>query len=242
MRTMVAAPAHMEAHPFLRDVAQGVVERVDAQLGEFPIFRNVHMGVELPPIRQIRIVDLEDEPGVDDGLIFLMHSVSQRIDVGLVVRVILVLQPMLDGAGRNRGQKGLLNLHTLERRGEILDIRFHGGVADILDGHVAKKPHRVPANDRAPPLAVKVLREVRQVAAEYCRRTLIGVGRSLYVTAETLPGIVRKTMLPELAVVDDVDAAVDLFLDDLRDGAPQMPGENLPVVGLIVTLCDEHLP
>ena len=50
MRAMVAAPAGMKAHAVRRNIAQAVIERVDAQLRVLAIFSDVHLRHELPAI------------------------------------------------------------------------------------------------------------------------------------------------------------------------------------------------
>jgi len=50
--------------------------------------------------------------------------------------------------------------------------------------------------------------------------------------AETPPDIGREAGLAELAVVDAVDPGLDLLSDDLRDRAPDAPGQGVFRVGL----------
>ncbi len=87
------------------DVAEGVVEGVDAQLGVLAVGGDVHLGVDLPGICEIGVVDLEDEAGVDDGLVFLAHGVGDGENVFLVRLVVLVDQPVLDRAGGDGGHE-----------------------------------------------------------------------------------------------------------------------------------------
>ena len=81
---MITAPTHMEAHPVDGQISQAVVKRLDAQLLILPVLRHAHLRIHLPCIRQIRVVDLEDEAGVDDGLVFFVHGVGDGEKIGLV--------------------------------------------------------------------------------------------------------------------------------------------------------------
>ena len=64
VRALVVAPAEVQAHPIGRDVAQGVIERLDVGRGdlqELGIAQLVER--EVPPHRQVGAVDLQHEPG-----------------------------------------------------------------------------------------------------------------------------------------------------------------------------------
>jgi len=57
-----AAPAHMQPDSLFRNVAQRVVQRVDPQRGVFAILRDGDFGQASPAVRQVGIVDLQQEP------------------------------------------------------------------------------------------------------------------------------------------------------------------------------------
>ena len=107
MGAVVAAPAHVEPDLLARDIAQGMVERVEAHLGEAPVGRHVHLRVQLPGVGQVGIVDLQQEPSVGDRLLLVVHGIGDGVDERLVVGVVVVDQPMLNGARGDGGQEGL---------------------------------------------------------------------------------------------------------------------------------------
>ena len=78
------------------------------------------------------IVDLQQEAGVDDGFVFFVHGIGDGDQIGLVVRVIVVFHPVLDGAGRDGGKKRFLVLLTLQAGFEVGDLRFQRFMADVF--------------------------------------------------------------------------------------------------------------
>ena len=128
----------MKANFVGRDISQAVIERVDAQLGVLAILRHGHARHELPAVRQVGVVDLKQEAGVDDGLVLFVHGVGDGEQIGFIVGVIVVLHPMFDGAGRDGGEKCLLVLLSLEARFEITDFLLQPLLADILERPVAE--------------------------------------------------------------------------------------------------------
>ena len=121
---MIAAPAGVKTHAIGGNVAQAVIKRVDAQLGVLAVFRHAHLRHELPAVGQIGIVDLQQKPRVDDRLIFFVHGVGDGDEISLVVGVVIVFHPMLDGAGSNRGKKCFFVFLALKPCLEIFDFRF----------------------------------------------------------------------------------------------------------------------
>src|SRR5437870_8865228 len=197
------------------------------------------MGIDLPGVGQIGIVDLQQKTSVSDGLIFLAHRLRDSEQVSLVAGVIIVFHPMLDRAGRNGGQKGILELCALKRRFKGLDIRFHSRMADVLERPVAEDSLYVLPAHRAEPL-LEVLWKFHQVATENHRGALLGFGLSLCETAETLAGVAGKIRLPDFTVVDDVETAVDLLFYDLRNDALHPPGERFLVIRLPAVFRGKH--
>jgi len=82
-----------------RYVAQGVVEGLHMQL---PYSIQVAMAVTqaLPTTHgQVRTVDLENETGTMDSIVFDFHGVGQRIEISLFAGVLLVLAEMGNPSG-----------------------------------------------------------------------------------------------------------------------------------------------
>ena len=90
--------------------------------GVLAIVVDAHVGEHLPAVGQVRIVDLEVQAGVGDGLVLLVHGVGDGEQELLVGRVVLVAQPVLDGAGRDRGQEAL-DVQALQRGLQVGDVR-----------------------------------------------------------------------------------------------------------------------
>ena len=68
---MPASPANMKAHAILGDALKRVVYNLHVFAGELFIFRDAQGGrMRLPQVGQMRVVYLEDESGINDGLVF----------------------------------------------------------------------------------------------------------------------------------------------------------------------------
>ena len=243
MRAVVAAPTDVQADRLPRDVAQRVVERVDAHLGELAVLRNAQLRVYLPPVQQVWVVYLEDEPCVCDGFVLLVHGVGDRVDEGFLVGVVLVPEPVLDAARRHGGEERLLLRHPLERALEVGDVGL-----DALAAHVGQRPRAeqlavARAADGEADARLEVLRKLEPVAARdlLWLRALTGPEMPHLEPAEALLGVVREVRLTELAVVDAVDAGGDLLLDDLGDGPAEPVSQRLLVVWLPGGLGHDHL-
>ena len=101
VRSMAAAPADMQANLFFWNIAQRMIERLDAQSGIASIVVNAHLREHLPAVGKVRIVDLQIQSSVGDGAVLVVHCIGdgkQELFVGLVI---LVEKPVLDGAGCN---------------------------------------------------------------------------------------------------------------------------------------------
>jgi hypothetical protein len=123
MGPVPAAPADVVADPLLGQAAQRVVERVDAELGPAAV---VVVGLparqhRVPLVHEDGVVDLEQEPGVDDRLVLLVQRVGEAVDERLLGLVVLVGQPVRAGRGHHR--KEPLDVRMgLERRLEVGDV------------------------------------------------------------------------------------------------------------------------
>jgi hypothetical protein len=70
---------------------------------------------------------------------------------------------------------------------------------------------------------------------------MIGTGRFFDEAAEPLPCVAGEIRFTELAVVDDVDTAIDLFLHGSRHGAANPLGIGRLVIRLPFVFCHKHL-
>ena len=151
-RRDVDAVAGVEAHAVLRNAAQRVVHRLDPQRDELAAVLDRGVARAIVVRRHARIVDLEQEAGVDDRLVFLVHRVGERGEILLVGRVVPVLVVELEIGRRDRGDERLLRLHAVERRLQVRDVGAHLVVPDIFDrpgADLRLRPHRALRDDGA---------------------------------------------------------------------------------------------
>ena len=82
VRAVPGAPAHVQADSLRRQPAQRVVGCLDTQRDEREVVLQARFRVDLVlGLGQGRVVDLQDEPGVEDRLVFLAHGIRRRIEV-----------------------------------------------------------------------------------------------------------------------------------------------------------------
>ena len=112
-RRDVDAVAGVEADAVFRNAAQRVVQRLDAQRDELAAV--LDRGVERAVVvrRHARIVDLQQEAGVDDRHVFLAHRVGERREILLVGGVVAVLVVELEVGRRDRGDEGFFGVDAL---------------------------------------------------------------------------------------------------------------------------------
>ena len=130
MGAVVVAPTDMQANLFAGDATQGVIQCVNPQR-VFAVVGQGDVGQAVPAVLQVRIVDLQQEAGIDDGLVFLMHGISDGQQERLVALVVFVQHPVLDGAWRIGRQVGGGHADAVKCSLEIVDVLGEFGVADI---------------------------------------------------------------------------------------------------------------
>src|SRR6185295_2252573 len=97
----------------------------------------------------------------------------------------------------------------LESGFQIGDIGIHFIVTNIFQRlHAVEYPRMMADGSSA--AAVKILREFFHVASEDRRRFEIRTGLSFDEAAKSLLGVAREVRLAQFAIVDHVDAALDL--------------------------------
>ena len=99
MRSFVIAPAQVHPQLVHRDVAQGVVEGLHVQRS-LAIQVGLVVAQAIPATHgQVRTVDLQNETGAMDGVVFGLHRVGQRGEIGLLGGVVLVPAEVGDQSG-----------------------------------------------------------------------------------------------------------------------------------------------
>ncbi len=233
MRAVPASPAEMVAHAVFRDVAQSVVERLDAHLAVGAERLEPHSNADAIPQRgQPRIVDLQDQAGGDDGLVFDPHRLGEGEHILFVALVIAVVPIDLEAPRRRRREEHVLGSGGRERD---VDLALEADLPDVSDGTGAGL-HRAFLGD---------LRAGRIEQGAALGSILVEVGEFLAILAlldQRLPA--RRLDLGEaaearlhvaqpvaalgiLAFVDDIDP--DLALP--RDHGAHILGELRRVAG-----------
>ena len=113
VRPVPAAPAQMKADALLRQTAQRMVQCFDPHHREFLVVFDRGLGIDHVPARRgRRIVELQDEPGIEDRLVLLAHRFGAGVEKLLVALVIGVGNSI--GAARgDRGHEPFLDLGRL---------------------------------------------------------------------------------------------------------------------------------
>ena len=235
-RTVVEAVARVVADLVGRDAAQRVVERIDvlvaALLAVLPRVAGVGEVLDQP-----RVVDLEDEPGLDDRQVLLAHRLGDGLEVLGVAAVVLVLAE----AARAR------------RRHEDVDdgvaVRGDGGdggleVGDVdLEQVVTDVAHRAAGDDAAQRgngcgvlahVVGVVLREL--VDLDLPRRRRAAAALLDLEPAEAVLHVADEADLAHLTVGDDVDAVLDLLAHAVGHGVADLLVEQRLVVRPAVLL------
>ena len=140
MRAGPASPADVVAHAILGDALERVVERFD-EFGEpAPILlegrRRNHAVIGRG---RARIVDLQDEAGVDDRPVFGAHRRGDRGEPLLLALVVFILAVRQHARRRDHRHESLFHLHVLERGFEVGDVALQDLLPDIF--------HRADAGD-----------------------------------------------------------------------------------------------
>ena len=80
-----------------------------------------------------RVVELQQEAGIDDHLVFGAHRLGDRGLQLLVALVVFVLAVGDHARRRRHRQERLFDLHALQRGLEVVDVALQLGLAGIFD-------------------------------------------------------------------------------------------------------------
>ncbi len=224
VRPLVVAPAHVEAELLRRHVGRGLVQGLHVQARHRPERGEVEAcELDVAAHGEVRAVDLEREPRARHRLVLVAHGLGDGEEVALVVLVVRVVEEERDDAGRGRAEEALAGAGRADRRLQVVGVYLRGLAVAHGDGAVARGG--LPA--RAAGVAEHPARKLREVG-----QVLVGqrVARSAE-SGETVLHVGRVARLGELAVADDVHAALRLGADDLADRGPDARGEGAGVHG-----------
>ena len=133
MGAVAAAPARVEAHQFRWDAAQRMVDDLDAPFEEGAVLRHIPIGIEHPRCAELRFIDLHDETGIGDCLVFLATCIGDGCHVVVFFGIVLVADA---GTKTEWSECGEIALDVLagDRRLKVGDIALHRGLSGICYG------------------------------------------------------------------------------------------------------------
>src|SRR5208282_4925265 len=241
VRPVPAAPADVIADPILGQTAQRLIERFDPHGRELLVLVDARLGIgHVPGVRQARVVELQYEARLDDGLVLFAHCLAESMEE-LLVRLVIPVLPPREASRCHRGDEPLLRLYLGKCGFEVREVDAERPLAAIGD---RAGEHRRPAAERTRgakarriELAIK-LGELQPVASP--RECWEAARFARLPPTEASPGIARpgavidrpRRRLAVLAVIDDVDADLRLPAADLLDGGGQPRRVSARVVGL----------
>jgi hypothetical protein len=165
--------------------------------------------------REPGIVDLQDEAGVNDRLVFGPQSVANRLQVFFVAAVVLV------GANAARGHRrheSFLDFQPGERRLEILNVfpdRVLPSIADRRGANERSTRRNASAHHAPAEVLLIVFREGGHFRGPLLPPATLWALR--FKAAETLTHVREESRLSLLAVCDNVNPALVLLADNLSD-------------------------
>ena len=115
--------ADVQPHAVARNAGERLVEGRDVLLDDLDEFAVGFVLEEEHPLhRQVGRVDLQDQAGVDDGLVFVAHLAGDRVEISLVSLVIRVEHRGCDDPRRRLGEE-----HFGERRLDCVAMALEAG-------------------------------------------------------------------------------------------------------------------
>ena len=113
----------MHAHALGRNIGDRVVQRGDVDRDDLAEVLDAFVEVDhVAEHREIRAIELENESGIDDRLVFALHHLGEREDIFLFGLVVGILEIARDLAGRGRGHEKFLGLGILHHGLGSLDV------------------------------------------------------------------------------------------------------------------------
>ena len=140
-RRNVDAVACMKTDTILGNSPQRIVDRLDPCRDELTAFLDAGAGRAVIMRRHARVVDLQDETGIDDRLVFLMHRVTKRREILFAGPVEFIAMIELEIRRRDRRHESLLGRHLLKRRLQPVDVGLEIGMPGIVDRTGTAHPH-----------------------------------------------------------------------------------------------------
>jgi hypothetical protein len=134
VRSVPTAPAHMIAHPILRNSGERVIKQLNAAFAIFVNVLRVHFAEQaIVLMRQKRVVKLNQKTRIDNGPVFLPKRIRQSGGDGVFVRIITVDPKSTRTHWRRNRQESLFHFDVGKRSLEVLDILRDCGLSAIAD-------------------------------------------------------------------------------------------------------------
>ena len=140
---MPATPANVIAYAVFGKAFKGVVQRIDANFGEFPVLFNAWIRHNhVVGVRQGGIVNLQHETGIDDCLVLVLHRIGKSEEVLLIVPVVLVIEEVFQPSWRQGAHESFFDLGVAfsQRCLKEIDVSSDFLLADIGDRAGADRP------------------------------------------------------------------------------------------------------
>ena len=87
---------------------------------------------------------MQEQSGVRDCLVLILHDFGESVEVGLFVGIVFVGQEVGDDAGRGGGHEEFFRLSLFSYRLEPADVPFDGGPVVPSDGSSAGRLGDIP--------------------------------------------------------------------------------------------------
>ena len=209
VRSLVVAPAHMQANPVRRHVAQRAIQSRDGDIHEVEELGQRTVGEQAVALHcEVRAIDLQHHPARDDRLVLGAQRLGHRIHVVGERAVVGVLHRAGDDAGRGRRPE-----RFDEARGLLADRVFvvaQLGVEKAAVGvaHLADGARRRRQQALLRPRLEQLGKAGKGHHVAY-RRTLALAAEAAHAVAD----VGEEALARLLAVVADVDAALELAGD-----------------------------
>src|SRR3954468_15052943 len=217
MRAGPTPPADVIADAILGDAFQSDVERLH-EFGEpaavFVHGRRRDHAVE--GVGSTSVIDLQNKPGVDDHLVLDAHRFSDGLSPVVLALVVLVFAVGQHAGRSDHGHEGLLDLHSLERRLEVLDVAPNDILPHVFDRPDTSDQLWIGHGFALVELSIKLL-EARTIRARQAGAIAVRNVAQLE-TAQTFDDVLVPTdRFAELTIARYIDADLSLPADDLGD-------------------------
>jgi hypothetical protein len=231
-----ASPARVVADPFFSDVTEGPVGSFNPQLCVLAEGFDGDGWIEHAKlVGQPRVIDLQDEPRFDYGLILALEHRCHRIDVFLFRRVILIEEEVAEPAWSKDWEEEVFDLPAglRDARLDHRELMRDGVLAFVLHGTGDHRPVRGRRVDDAGSwdvaklvvdgIELSKLRHMAFLLAHQDGGALAGLERPHFNAGDPAVIVDLVAPFPKLAVAVDVVAEFHLLAHSVGDASLHEP-------------------